>query len=619
MALTQELFMSLQTFFKSLVSTSSVRRGTRRHSSARCCPPTCRPSLEPLEERWVPSFARLLDYGAGYLGALVAVDLNGDGRIDLGPISSGGGPGVNALFGNGDGTFKWAQLPGIGTIYTPVLGDLNGDAIDDRVKINVDNWDYDLRVQLGNGDGTFRETQAVVLPSQLPPGTGLYASQRLTTMTLGDLNADGKLDLVATGYDEQVIDTYGATRRDQYINVLVGYGDGTFGPSSVYYVTSSDSSSNGQFLLPVRDYDGDGKADVLATGDAVRLFRSTGDGTLQTPPSLFTGAWTTTDVNADGRLDRVDLEYQQVPDYDHWAYTIRYAHVSLGNADGSFTPPMFTDLGDGTQYRGLVQQRFADLNGDGLPDLVTVEAGDAIPGWFVCVARNDGVWAPPPPSITISDVTITEGNSGTRAATFTVTLSAGATQPVTASYATANGTAAAGSDYQAASGTLTIPAGQTSGTVTVQVNGDRVGEPNETFVVNLSNPTNATIADSQGIGTIMDDEPRISISDVSKKEGKKGQTTSFTFTVRLSAAYDQAVTISFRTTDGRAKTSDQDYVARTGTLTFAPGQTMKTITIEVKGDSKRETNETFYLDLFGLSSNALFTKSRGTGTILNDD
>jgi hypothetical protein len=57
----------------------------------------------------------------------------------------------------------------------------------------------------------------------------------------------------------------------------------------------------------------------------------------------------------------------------------------------------------------------------------------------------------------------------------------------------------------------------------------------------------------------------------------------------------------------------------TGTLTFAPGETTKTITIEVKCDTKREINETFYLDLFGLSSNALFTKSRGLGTILNDD
>lgn len=123
----------------------------------------------------------------------------------------------------------------------------------------------------------------------------------------------------------------------------------------------------------------------------------------------------------------------------------------------------------------------------------------------------------------------------------------------------------------------------------------------------------------QGQGTIVDDEPRISISDVSRAEGKRGQTTLFTFNVTLSAAYDQAVTMSYRTVNGTATAGSGDYVAKTGTLTFAPGETSKTITIEVKGDSKREANETFYLDLFGNSINSLFTKNRGIGTILNDD
>ncbi len=128
---------------------------------------------------------------------------------------------------------------------------------------------------------------------------------------------------------------------------------------------------------------------------------------------------------------------------------------------------------------------------------------------------------------------------------------------------------------------------------------------------------NAFITDGQGGGTIADDEPRISIGDVTKSEGRKGKTTLFTFTVTLSAAYDQAVTMSFRTVNGTATSSD--YVGKTGTVTFAPGETTKTITIEVKGDSKKEANETFYLDLFGTSTNSLFTKSRGLGTVLNDD
>jgi hypothetical protein len=71
--------------------------------------------------------------------------------------------------------------------------------------------------------------------------------------------------------------------------------------------------------------------------------------------------------------------------------------------------------------------------------------------------------------------------------------------------------------------------------------------------------------------------------------------------------------------DGTATTSDHDYVAQAGTLTFNPGETTKTITIVVNGDSKREADETFFVDLFGNSSSCLFTRKRETGTILNDD
>jgi len=224
-----------------------------------------------------------------------------------------------------------------------------------------------------------------------------------------------------------------------------------------------------------------------------------------------------------------------------------------------------------------------------------------------------------PRTLSIGGVTVTEGNSGTRTATFTVTLSAASTEPVTVAYATADSTATAGSDYQAASSTLIFAPGETSKPVTVLINGDRIAEPTETFAVNLSAPTNATIADGTGAGTILDDEPRISISDVAKAEGRKNHKTLFTFTATLSTGYDQAVTVSYRTTEATATTGDGDYVGKTGTLTFAPGETTKTITIEVKGDNKREADEYFYRALFGNSSNSLFTNSRGIGTILNDD
>jgi len=79
------------------------------------------------------------------------------------------------------------------------------------------------------------------------------------------------------------------------------------------------------------------------------------------------------------------------------------------------------------------------------------------------------------------------------------------------------------------------------------------------------------------------------------------------------------VTMLFRTVNGTATTGGNDYISKWGTLTFSPGETSKVITIQVKGDSNRETNETFGVVLFGNSTNSLFSKNRGLGTILNDD
>src|SRR5207248_4380922 len=131
-----------------------------------------------------------------------------------------------------------------------------------------------------------------------------------------------------------------------------------------------------------------------------------------------------------------------------------------------------------------------------------------------------------------------------------VSLSVAYDQPVTVHFDTANGSATAGGDYTAGSGDVTVAAGLTSQTFTVAVLGDRLPEPTENFFVNLSSPSsNALIADGQGAGTILDNEPRIGINDVSKKEGNGNgngnSATLFVFTVSLSAAYDQAVTVHF--------------------------------------------------------------------------
>src|SRR5262249_43300625 len=150
-------------------------------------------------------------------------------------------------------------------------------------------------------------------------------------------------------------------------------------------------------------------------------------------------------------------------------------------------------------------------------------------------------------------------------------------------------TATAGSDYVATTGSLTFAPGETSKTVTVAVNGDTLGESDETFYVNLTNPANATCADGQGLGTIRNDDLALSINNVSVLEGNNGFTNAI-FSVTLSGPSTLAVTVNFATASGTA-TSGTDFQALSGTLTFNPGETSKTITVKVKGDKTVEANE----------------------------
>jgi urease beta subunit len=203
---------------------------------------------------------------------------------------------------------------------------------------------------------------------------------------------------------------------------------------------------------------------------------------------------------------------------------------------------------------------------------------------------------------------------------FAVTLSAVSASTVTVDYATADGSAGAPGDYVAASGTLTFTAGQTAKQIIVAVKGETLNEVNETYTVNLTNPSNATISGTGiGTGTITNDDavPTLSINNVSQAEGNSG-TTSYTFTVTLSTASGLPVSVDFATADGTAA-APGDYQAQSGTLTFSPGQATKTITILVNGDVSIEPSETF-LVLLSSPVNATVTGTGiGTGTITNDD
>ena len=224
------------------------------------------------------------------------------------------------------------------------------------------------------------------------------------------------------------------------------------------------------------------------------------------------------------------------------------------------------------------------------------------------------------PSLAINDTSVAEGNAGTTTAAFTVTLTPASAKTVTVEYATADGTATvADGDYASTSGTLTFNPGDTSKPVNVTVNGDTKYEADETFFVNLSRPTNATLADGQGQGTILNDDaqPSLSIGDAVVGEGNSGSVTAV-FTVTLSAPAGTTTTVNYSTADGTAMVADGDYLPTSGTLTFPPGTTTATLGVTVLGDTRVEPTETFFVDL-SASGNATIADGRGQGTIVDDD
>ena len=207
----------------------------------------------------------------------------------------------------------------------------------------------------------------------------------------------------------------------------------------------------------------------------------------------------------------------------------------------------------------------------------------------VTIADNDAI-----PQVSINDLTITEGNSGTRNANFIVSLSNPSSQTITVAYQTSNVSAVAGTDYIAQVGTITFNPGEVSKTVGVIVNGDTLVENNETFKVNLSTPVNATIADGEGIGTINnDDVPSLTVNNLTVVEGVDNNAI-MTFT--LSTPSNQGVSVNYSTTAGTA-TANSDYTPVSGTLTIPAGATTATLSIPIVNDNFNEPNETFNLAL----------------------
>ncbi|MCA9014509.1 MAG: hypothetical protein KDA77_04175, partial [Planctomycetaceae bacterium] len=223
------------------------------------------------------------------------------------------------------------------------------------------------------------------------------------------------------------------------------------------------------------------------------------------------------------------------------------------------------------------------------------------------------------PTLSINAVVINE-NAGT--ATVTVSLDQALTTVLTVDFTTADDSASSPSDYQAFSGTLTFNPGETSKSFNVSIIDSDLTELDESFLINLSNPQASgyqiTLTDSQAKVTIIDDDQSvISISDMTVDESAG----TATLTVSLDQAVEQEFSIEYATADGSA-TSSSDYQSVTGTLTFASGETSKTITVSIVNSDLVELDETFFVNLLNLQSNAadiILADNQGSITIQDDD
>jgi hypothetical protein len=292
-------------------------------------------------------------------------------------------------------------------------------------------------------------------------------------------------------------------------------------------------------------------------------------------------------------------------------------NIALTAESDLFTTHRWTELG--------IDSRTFDQQVTGAPvkvtDFAVIDTGPRIVETYDCVRNPDPVGGGGP-TLSVSDATTTEGDSGTKNLSFKVTLSQPSGTRVKFDIGTANGSASAGSDYVAKQSLAKyITAGATSTTFTVVINGDTSYEANESFAVNLSNPIGASIADGQATGTIKNDDdatpPQLSIADVSVTEGASG-TRNASFKVKLSAPSNGVVTYSIATADLTA-TAGSDYVSTSLVAQTMPaGTTGKYFVVPIYGDATKEPNETFSVTVSQVLR-ATVADGSAIGTIVNDD
>lgn len=503
--------------------------------------------------------------GSTAQGRMAVGDLDGDGDLDIAIAGNGTGD-VDLLINNGNGTFQTPRTAAdLGTFFATssvTIGDFDGDGDLDLAAV-VGFSTPEVFVTLNNGNATFSAPQQfaagtngasdivagdfdgdgdvdlavakVFFQAQVAllrnNGNGVFATAVQTavndepsSIVAADFDNDGDLDL-ATGGDTET--------------VLINNGTGTFAASGPIANTGFFTSTND---IDVGDMDQDGDLDIagIAFSGQITLLENDGAGNLVAagPATLTTAqgfgtAIVLADLTGDGAPEIAandGFAQNNVSIFLNTGATQQIAAFNVTLSAPSAVPVTvaFTTVNGFAQAGSDYQARSGTLTFASGVTSQTIQVpiiGDSIgeptENFFLnlsaptnaalvdaqgqgLILDNDG--APTGTTMNITNAAITEGDTGTVNAVVTVTLSASVATPVTVQFNSVDGTATAGADYTAVSGTLTFAPGVTSQTITIPVNGDLRNEGNENFFINLSNPIGVPALNTQAQVTITDND-----------------------------------------------------------------------------------------------------------------
>lgn len=384
-------------------------------------------------------------------------------------------------------------------------------------------------------------------------------------------------------------------------------------PAGTYYVQvyprSDTLSGNPNYSLQIQ-------APPVAPDDAYEPNDGKSDADVPvgaTSPNLgpVAGIVNIPDLVLDGESDWFKIQTTQP------GTTANYVRLDFDNSDGNIDLYVYEQ--NGTTYVGA-----SESNGDfEQVSLATKPAGT----YYIQVyPRNntrsgnhhyDLQVVAPGSGLTLSATSVTEGDTGTTQAIFTASRS-NASVAASVDYTTADGTATAGTDFQATSGTLSFAIGELTKTISVPITGDMLDEPNETFVLNLSNPTNVLLNNTSVGGTIVDDDTAgtLNFSAVRYTVAENG--TNAVVRVSRTGGSDGPVTVQYTTSPGSAVTPE-DFTTQAGTLSFGPGELNKTITIPIINDNISELDETFDLFLSSPTGGAVLGEQDDTEVLISSN